>query len=81
MAKIRGNPDLNRTFPRRLSAKAKHPLAAAVFRLAREHGPDWWIDLHEANGLSQLSSRVLGQTLITNPEAVLFQHAEELLNT
>ncbi|PAD28652.1 succinylglutamate desuccinylase/aspartoacylase family protein [Paenibacillus sp. 7523-1] len=65
--KIRGNPDLNRTFPRRLSAKAKHPLASAVFRLAREHGPDWWIDLHEANGLSQLSSRVLGQTLITNP--------------
>ncbi|NUU75448.1 succinylglutamate desuccinylase/aspartoacylase family protein [Paenibacillus xylanilyticus] len=65
--RIRGNPDLNRTFPRRVSGKGKHPLASAVFRIAREYGPDWWIDLHEANGLSQLSSRVLGQTLITNP--------------
>ncbi|MBU5354448.1 succinylglutamate desuccinylase/aspartoacylase family protein [Paenibacillus barcinonensis] len=65
--KIRGKPDLNRTFPRRKSGKAKHPLAAAVFQLARAHQPDWWLDLHEANGLSQLSPRVLGQTLITNP--------------
>lgn len=65
--KIRGKPDLNRTFPRRMSGKSKHPLAAAVFQLAREHRTDWWLDLHEANGLSQLSSRVLGQTLITNP--------------
>lgn len=65
--KIRGKPDLNRTFPRRKSGKSKHPLAAAMFKLAREHQPDWWLDLHEANGLSQLSPRVLGQTLITNP--------------
>ncbi|CAI6084344.1 hypothetical protein PAECIP112173_04256 [Paenibacillus sp. JJ-100] len=65
--KIRGKPDLNRTFPRRSSGKAKHPLAAAVFQLARKHEADWWLDLHEANGLSQLSPRVLGQTLITNP--------------
>lgn len=65
--KIRGKPDLNRTFPRRKSGKAKHPLAAAVFQLARAHQPDWWLDLHEANGLSQLSPHVLGQTLITNP--------------
>ncbi|WP_145410578.1 succinylglutamate desuccinylase/aspartoacylase family protein [Paenibacillus xylanexedens] len=65
--KIRGKPDLNRTFPRRISGKARHPLASAVFHLARQYQPDWWLDLHEANGLSQLSSRVLGQTLITNP--------------
>ncbi|MEC0125853.1 succinylglutamate desuccinylase/aspartoacylase domain-containing protein [Paenibacillus pabuli] len=63
----RGKPDLNRTFPRHISGKAKHPLASAVFQLASQHGPDWWLDLHEANGLSQRSSRVLGQTLITNP--------------
>lgn len=63
----RGKPDLNRTFPRHISGKAKHPLASAVFRLARQYGPTWWLDLHEANGLSQRSSRVLGQTLITNP--------------
>lgn len=63
----RGKPDLNRMFPRHISGKAKHPLASAVFQLARQHGPDWWLDLHEANGLSQRSSRVLGQTLITNP--------------
>ncbi|WP_440112827.1 succinylglutamate desuccinylase/aspartoacylase family protein [Paenibacillus sp. QZ-Y1] len=66
-SKSRGKPDLNRTFPRRLSGKAKHPLASAVFQLARQYEPDWWLDLHEANGLSQRSSRVLGQTLITNP--------------
>lgn len=65
--KIRGKPDLNRTFPRKKSGKATHPLASALFKLALKHNPDWWLDLHEANGLSQLSRNVLGQTLITNP--------------
>ncbi len=63
----RGKPDLNRTFPRRRGGKARHPLSAALMRLARRSHPAWYIDMHEANGLSQLNPRVLGQTLIVNP--------------
>ncbi|WP_055107604.1 succinylglutamate desuccinylase/aspartoacylase family protein [Paenibacillus ihumii] len=65
--RIRGVPDLNRTFPRRTGQTAKHPLSAALFEVAERYHPSWYLDLHEANGLSQQSSKVLGQTLITNP--------------
>ncbi|WP_241158458.1 succinylglutamate desuccinylase/aspartoacylase family protein [Cohnella candidum] len=65
--KTRGVPDLNRTFPRRPYAKARHPVTDALFRLASIHRVAWYLDLHEANGLSQLSRKVLGQTLIVNP--------------
>ncbi|WP_149094036.1 succinylglutamate desuccinylase/aspartoacylase family protein [Paenibacillus terrae] len=64
--RIRGVPDLNRTFPRTKKKAATQPLAAAVFELARKHRPEWYLDLHEANGLSQKDAKVLGQTLITN---------------
>lgn len=66
---IRGIPDLNRTFPRNCYSKAQHPLSAALFRLAKQFRPTWYIDLHEAGGLSKLNPRVLGQTLITNPQS------------
>ncbi|WHX47531.1 succinylglutamate desuccinylase/aspartoacylase family protein [Paenibacillus woosongensis] len=65
--RIRGVPDLNRTFPRKAGQTAKHPLSAALFDTARRYRPSWYLDLHEANGLSQQNSKVLGQTLITNP--------------
>lgn len=67
--KVRGRPDLNRQFPRQSGSEGRNGLAKAVFRLARQVSPSWFLDLHEANGLSQLSSRVLGQTLITNPRS------------
>lgn len=67
---IRGIPDLNRTFPRNQHDKtASHPLSAAIFNLAKQFQPTWYIDLHEARGLSKLNPRVLGQTLITNPQS------------
>ncbi|MBW5446316.1 deacylase [Cohnella sp. CFH 77786] len=62
-----GVPDLNRTFPRRPGDPARHPLSDALFRLAREYRAAWYFDLHEANGLSRLNPKVLGQTLIANP--------------
>ncbi|MNO12305.1 Succinylglutamate desuccinylase / Aspartoacylase family protein [compost metagenome] len=62
--RIRGVPDLNRKFPTRTGTRAKHPLAAAVFELARRYQPDWYLDLHEANGLSQTNRRRVGQTLM-----------------
>lgn len=65
--RIRGVPDLNRTFPRKKGDAASHSASAAIFRLAQQYRPDWYLDLHEANGLSQLSKHVLGQTLISNP--------------
>ena len=65
--RVRGVPDLNRTFPRNVNNKARHPLSAALFRLAVDLKPDWYIDLHEANGLSKLNPSVLGQTFIANP--------------
>ncbi|MCR8630150.1 succinylglutamate desuccinylase/aspartoacylase family protein [Paenibacillus radicis (ex Xue et al. 2023)] len=67
--RIRGIPDLNRTFPRKWKDKARHPLSAALFRLAKKYRPSWYIDLHEANGLSKINPRVLGQTLIAHPKS------------
>lgn len=64
---IRGVPDLNRTFPTLRVKAARHPLSRAVFQLAKQQKPVWYIDLHEANGLSRLNRKSLGQTLITNP--------------
>ncbi|MGR6765030.1 succinylglutamate desuccinylase/aspartoacylase family protein [Paenibacillus sp. T2-29] len=64
--RIRGKPDLNRTFPRQKKQAATQPLSAALFKLTQKHHPEWYLDLHEANGLSQKDARVLGQTLISN---------------
>ncbi|MFK4340305.1 MULTISPECIES: succinylglutamate desuccinylase/aspartoacylase family protein [unclassified Paenibacillus] len=64
--RIRGVPDLNRTFPRTKKQVAPNPLSAAVFQLTQRHQPEWYLDLHEANGLSQKDAKVLGQTLISN---------------
>ncbi|WNS45133.1 succinylglutamate desuccinylase/aspartoacylase family protein [Paenibacillus sp. MMS20-IR301] len=61
---IRGRPDLNRTFPAGAGSKASHPLSAALYQLALRYRPSWYLDLHEANGLSQLNPRRVGQTLL-----------------
>lgn len=65
--RIRGVPDLNRTFPRSSSKRSKHPLASALLQLALRYRPTWYLDLHEANGLSQKNPKRLGQTIIVNP--------------
>ncbi|WP_025718297.1 M99 family carboxypeptidase catalytic domain-containing protein [Paenibacillus sp. 1-18] len=64
--RIRGIPDLNRTFPRTKKQAASNPLSAAVFQLTQKYHPKWYLDLHEANGLSQKDPKVLGQTLISD---------------
>ncbi|MBN2983649.1 MULTISPECIES: succinylglutamate desuccinylase/aspartoacylase family protein [Cohnella] len=66
--RVRGVPDLNRRFPRRRGESASHPLAAAIFRLAKRAKPRWVLDLHEANGLSSLDPRRIGQCLLTDPD-------------
>lgn len=63
----RGSPDLNRTFPRSKSASATHPLSSALLQLILRYRPTWYLDLHEANGLSQKNPKRLGQTLIIHP--------------
>ncbi len=63
----RGVPDLNRTFPCKRNTAARHPLAAALFQLIQRYRPAWYLDLHEANGLSQQNAKRLGQTLIIQP--------------
>ncbi|MFB5265770.1 succinylglutamate desuccinylase/aspartoacylase family protein [Paenibacillus enshidis] len=65
--RTRGKPDLNRTFPKSSGNTAGHPLSKDLFELAEKLRPDWYIDLHEANGLSSVNPKRLGQTLITNP--------------
>ncbi|MEK5254893.1 succinylglutamate desuccinylase/aspartoacylase family protein [Paenibacillus sp. RS8] len=65
--RIRGVPDLNRTFPRTPYASAKHPLSVALLQLVRRYRPTWYLDLHEANGLSQRNLKRLGQTIIIKP--------------
>lgn len=64
---IRGKPDLNRTFPGGQGALARHPLSAAIWQLALRYRPSWVLDLHEANGLSQLNPQRVGQSLIISP--------------
>ncbi|WP_342561135.1 succinylglutamate desuccinylase/aspartoacylase family protein [Paenibacillus sp. FSL R7-0345] len=64
--KSRGVPDLNRTFPHAASSRAGHPLSGALFALAKRHRPSWYLDLHEANGLSQHNPRRVGQTLMVS---------------
>jgi uncharacterized protein len=71
--RIRGVPDLNRTFPRGYNDSARHPVSAALFQLAKLHRVAWYLDLHEANGLSQIDSGVLGQTLISDPRSEAVQ--------
>lgn len=66
LKRIRGVPDLNRTFPQYASGFATHSIAKDWMALARKYKPSWYLDLHEANGLSQLNSKYLGQTLIVN---------------
>ncbi|PUA35763.1 deacylase [Paenibacillus elgii] len=66
--RIRGIPDLNRTFPRSEKDKARHRLSVALFQLAKQYQPAWYVDLHEANGLSKINPQRLGQTLIANPK-------------
>lgn len=60
---------MNRTFPRKPREKARHPLSAELFQLAKQFQPSRYIDLHEVNGLSGLNPKVLGQTLITDPKS------------
>lgn len=76
--RIRGVPDLNRAFPRAPGQSARHPLAAALFRMAKKARPAWYIDLHEANGLSRVNPRVLGQTLIVNPRGKAISPARRI---
>lgn len=63
----RGRPDLNRTFPRKTGTSATHSLSAALYQLILRYRPTWYLDLHEANGLSQKNPKRLGQTLIIHP--------------
>ncbi|MFE6077450.1 succinylglutamate desuccinylase/aspartoacylase family protein [Paenibacillus sp. NPDC057886] len=65
--RVRGKPDLNRTFPRGQSRKATQVMSRSLFSIMQSYKPAWYLDLHEANGLSSKSKYVLGQTLITNP--------------
>ncbi|KEQ26315.1 M14 family metallopeptidase [Paenibacillus tyrfis] len=67
--RIRGNPDLNRTFPRSDKDKASHRLSVELFQLAKQYRPSWYVDLHEANGLSNINPQRLGQTLIADPKS------------
>jgi len=64
--RIRGVPDLNRTFPKGPKRPATHPMSQAIVQLMKTYKPSWYLDLHEANGLSKHDAKVLGQTLVTD---------------
>lgn len=67
LKRIRGNPDLNRTFPRHPRDMGKHPLSRTLFKDISAQHPAWCIDLHEADGLFKLNPKRLGQTVILYP--------------
>ncbi|WP_258168398.1 succinylglutamate desuccinylase/aspartoacylase family protein [Paenibacillus sp. AR247] len=60
--RIRGKPDLNRMFPRGPSGRTTHEMSRALYKIMQKYKPAWYLDLHEANGLSSASADVLGQT-------------------
>ncbi|MFC4766708.1 succinylglutamate desuccinylase/aspartoacylase domain-containing protein [Effusibacillus consociatus] len=78
--RIRGNPDLNRTFPRNSEDSANHVLANDLFRLAKRYEPELCLDLHEANGFSRLKKSALGQSLITNPTSSSLPVVKRIVN-
>ncbi|MFB5760660.1 succinylglutamate desuccinylase/aspartoacylase family protein [Paenibacillus medicaginis] len=78
--RTRGKPDLNRTFPKSPGNTARHPLSKDLFELAEKLRPDWYIDLHEANGLSSVNPKRLGQTLITNPGSKAIPAARRIVS-
>lgn len=79
--KSRGVPDLNRTFPHAASSRAGHPLSDALFALAKRHRPVWYLDLHEANGLSQHNPRRVGQTLMVSHGTRAASAARRIIST
>ncbi len=74
----RGNPDINRTFPRYPGDKPKHPIADGILQIAKKFHVTWCIDLHEANGLYRLDHTKLGQTLIVYPDEKMHRIAKRV---
>jgi uncharacterized protein len=74
----RGNPDVNRTFPRDKNDKPKHPIAGHILQIAKRFRASWCIDLHEANGFYQLDHTKLGQTLIVYPNEKTYRIAKRV---
>lgn len=76
--RIRGKPDLNRTFPTKAGGTAAHPLSQALLRLAKRYKPSWVLDLHEANGYSNVNKRVLGQSLLTHKQSQAMRAVQQV---
>lgn len=77
--KIRGKPDLNRAFSRGPSRRATQEMSRALYSIMQKYKPSWYLDLHEANGLSSKSKDVLGQTLITNPGSAAVPTVQKII--
>ncbi|UOF91078.1 succinylglutamate desuccinylase/aspartoacylase family protein [Fodinisporobacter ferrooxydans] len=77
--RIRGNPDLNRTFPRKAGDKCRHRLAAELFRVSKKYRPSWCLDLHEATGFSRLNKGKLGQSIICYPNSQTIHISQEVV--
>ncbi len=78
--RIRGVPDVNRTFPRTPNDAARGLLAKNLFRLTRHFRPKWVLDLHEAIGFSKIDPRKLGQSILTNPRSMAISTAKRVIN-
>ncbi|MGE5654344.1 MAG: succinylglutamate desuccinylase/aspartoacylase family protein [Bacillota bacterium] len=76
---IRGTPDINRAFPSTMGGTSRHPLAAAVLRLAMKQRPRWVIDMHEATGYSAINRSRLGQSILTSPRSKAYTTARALI--
>lgn len=63
----KGDPDLNRQFPKAAGQKPKGTLATGLWDALQRFQPDWVFDLHEALGNRNLSKDSVGQTIIVHP--------------
>ncbi|SHG62503.1 Succinylglutamate desuccinylase / Aspartoacylase family protein [Thermosyntropha lipolytica DSM 11003] len=79
---IEGEPDLNRSFPKRSSESGDTVLARAIYRTVKEYNVDWLMDMHEGYDFYKNSStNSVGQTLIYYPNSDTKRISEKIVNT
>lgn len=71
--------DLNRNFPRKEGEAPRGELATALWRLACEVRPDWFVDLHEGFGFRRQTQKTSGSSVIYLPLTVSKAQAERVL--
>ena len=59
--------NLNRNFPRTgMKEPPRGVLATSIWKLVKEHQPQWLVDLHEGYDFNRINSKSVGSTIISS---------------